>query len=424
MVRRRGSALSRALVPFVVVAVLIPALASPAAAKAKDGTGNPPTPTVSCATLAQGTTGQAVATIQTLVGTTADGDFGPQTAAALKTWQTTEQIPATGIVDAATWGAMPVTTAAAACAQEVAGTGFTVTCLALSVGDAGPAVAVLESALKLAADGEFTPATEQSLEAAQLAAKLPATGITDRATWRALGLTKTAVCTPTSTGPAKPKDYKAQQKIRAQVATDAAALADVPGTTTDKIALAAIAFENSQLGKPYVYGGVGPNGYDCSGLQLTSFEHAGLTLPRVAADQYAGSGPTFPLDQAQAGDLLFFASDVTQPTTIYHVAMYVGAGQILDAPYTGANVGVRPLWSTDLLPLVVRPTAGLVLPMRMGATGWSVTQLQEALVRAGQQVPVDGGFGATTKAAVKALQTANQLTASGVVGVKTWLALA
>jgi cell wall-associated NlpC family hydrolase len=422
-VRRCGTALLRAFVPVVVAAVLLPALASPALAKAKDGPVDPTGAVIACATLGQGTTGQAVATIQTLVAAPDDGDFGPQTAAALQVWQTAQDIPATGIVDAATWAAMPATTAAAACAQEVAGTGFTVGCAVLSLGDTGPAVAVLESALKQSVDGVFTAATGQALEAAQQVAGLPATGVTNRATWKLLGLTKTAVCTPTSTGPALPKDYKAQQKVRKQAAAMAATLATEPGTTTNKIALAAVTFAKSQIGKPYVWGGTGPNGYDCSGLQMTSYEHAGLTLPRVAADQYAGSGPTVPLDQAQAGDLLFFASDVLQPSTIYHVAMYVGAGQILDAPYTGAKVGIRPLWTTDLLPVAVRPVAGLAFPLRSGATGWSVTQLQEALVRAGQQVTIDGGFGPTTKSAVKALQTAHQINPSGVVGLKTWLAL-
>jgi hypothetical protein len=156
---------------------------------------------------------------------------------------------------------------------------------------------------------------------------------------------------------------------------------------------------------------------------MASYLHAGLTLPRVAADQYAGSGPTFPLDQAQAGDLLFFASDVLKPATIYHVAMYVGGGDVLDAPHTGANVGTQQLWTTDLLPLVVRPAAGVTLPLQSGATGWSVTQLQQALNRHGAGVTVDGGYGAETQTAVAAWQQAHRLAANGVVRLKTWLSL-
>ncbi|HEX3707238.1 MAG TPA: peptidoglycan-binding domain-containing protein, partial [Mycobacteriales bacterium] len=247
-VRRCGTALSRALVPVAVVACLLSAAAAPASASSTGGSNAAVT---TCATLGQGTTGQAVATIQTLVGAGSDGDFGPQTAAALKTWQTAQHIPATGIVDAATWVAMPAATAAAACAQEVAGTGFTVSCAVLSLGATGPAVAVLEAALKQPVDGLFAAATGQALNAAQRAAGLTATGVTNRATWKALGLVRTAVCTPGSTTPALPKDYKAQQKVRAQVATMAAALTRQPGTTTNKLVLAAVSFAKSQIGTPY-----------------------------------------------------------------------------------------------------------------------------------------------------------------------------
>jgi cell wall-associated NlpC family hydrolase len=407
-------------VPFAAICAFLTATAAPAVAGTDDGRSALVT---TCATLGPGTTGAAISTIQTLVGTPADGDFGPQTAAALKTWQTANDVPATGIVDDATWAAMPAATAAAACGQKIAGTGFTVSCASLSQGATGPAVAVLEAALKQPVDGEFSASVGKALSAAQQSAGLTADGLTSRATWKALKLIGTPACTPGSTTPALPKDYKKQQKVRKQVAALAATLVEQPGTTTNKIALAAIAFAKSQIGKPYIYGGVGPKGYDCSGLQMISYEHAGLTLPRVAADQYAGSGPTIPLDQAQAGDLLFYATDVLKPATIYHVAMYVGGGQLLDAPHTGAKVGTRALSTTDLLPLVVRPVSGLTCPRPSPATGWSVTQLQQALVRAGQQLTVDGGYGKSTKAAVKAWQAAHNLKPSGVVGLGTWLSL-
>ncbi|HVW81486.1 MAG TPA: peptidoglycan-binding protein [Mycobacteriales bacterium] len=382
-----------------------------------------PVADTACATLGQGTTGAAVATIQQLVGATPDGDFGPQTAAALSKWQSAAGIPATGVVDEATWAAMPASVSLSACGQRIGGTGFTVACAVLSAGDTGPAVDVLEGALKLTPDGEFSDAVGQALGAAQKAAGLPASAVTNRKTWKALGLSGTPACTPGSTTPALPKDYQAQQKVRSQVAALAATLLDKPGTTTNKIALAAVAFAKQQIGKPYVYGAAGPASYDCSGLQMASYLHAGLTLPRVAADQYAGSGPTIPLDQAQAGDLLFFASDVTKPATIYHVAMYLGGGQVLDAPHTGTTVQIRQLWTTDLLPVVARPAAGLTLPLRAGTTGWSVTQLQQMLDRLGANLTVDGGFGPATKAAVKSWQQQHGLAATGVVRLATWLSL-
>src|SRR6185312_13894744 len=103
--------------------------------------------------------------------------------------------------------------------------------------------------------------------------------------------------------------------------------------------------------------------------------------------------------------------------------MYAGDGQVLDAPHSGANVGMQQLWTTDLLPLVVRPAAGLTLPLQSGATGWSVTQLQQALNRHGAALTVDGGYGPDTEAAVQAWQQAHSLPVTGIVKLKTWLSL-
>jgi cell wall-associated NlpC family hydrolase len=200
----------------------------------------------------------------------------------------------------------------------------------------------------------------------------------------------------------------------------AANLPQTPGTTTNPVASKALAFARSQAGKPYRWGGVGPAGYDCSGLELASYLASGITMPRVAADQY-GTGAAVPLDHAQQGDLLFYASDLTKPATIYHVVMYAGAGTIVDAPYTGAFVGTRQLWTRNLLPVAWRPVAPLTLPTKLGATGWTVAQLQAALVRHGAHLGVDGGFGPATQAAVKSWQTGHHLPATGVVDVVTWL---
>ncbi|MGN6522590.1 MAG: NlpC/P60 family protein, partial [Actinomycetes bacterium] len=184
----------------------------------------------------------------------------------------------------------------------------------------------------------------------------------------------------------------------------------------------ALAFAKSQTGKPYKWAGIGPAAYDCSGLVMTSYQKAGITTPRVAADQY-GFGTSVPLDQARQGDLLFYAMDLTKPATIYHVVMYAGAGKIVDAPYTGAFVGTRPLWTQNLLPVAWRPAGLLVLPAKPGATGWTVSQLQAALNRGGAKLAVDGGYGPATTAAVKAWQSAHKLKATGVTDVATWLTL-
>jgi peptidoglycan hydrolase-like protein with peptidoglycan-binding domain len=427
-------------VALALVAVL--GLSSFAAAGA---TGTLP-PTANCATLAVGSHGPAVATVQSAMHATADGDFGPLTAKAVRRFQRAHHLRRTAAVDAATWAKLPAPVAAAACGQPVSGNGVTSSCTTLSVGAVGPAVAVLQRRLHITADGQFGPQTRRAVVTAQRRLKAAVSGVVDAATWAALGLTGTPACvavdstvkasattpapapTPTTTKtpapapPPPPADAAEQAKVRAQVLALAAKLPAIPGTSTNPVALQAMNFAVAQTGKPYKWAGVGPASYDCSGLTMTSYRNAGITTPRVAADQY-GFGAPVPLDQVQQGDLLFYAMDLTKPATIYHVVMYAGAGKIVDAPYTGAFVGTRPLWTQGLLPVAWRPTGLLSLPVRSGATGWTVAQLQTALDRGGATLTIDGGFGTATLAAVKAWQTAHKLPVTGVVDVATWLTL-
>jgi cell wall-associated NlpC family hydrolase len=89
------------------------------------------------------------------------------------------------------------------------------------------------------------------------------------------------------------------------------------------------------LGVPYLWGGTSKGGFDCSGLVQFVYREAGISLPRVAQNQY-NAGPIVPPGTAvEPGDLVFFGSS---PTTVHHVGMYVGDGMMVDAPYTGAVV--------------------------------------------------------------------------------------
>lgn len=100
-------------------------------------------------------------------------------------------------------------------------------------------------------------------------------------------------------------------------------------------AKAALDYAYSQLGKPYVYGGTGPNGFDCSGLTMRAWGAAGVSLPRTTYAQ-AGVGQSVSRDALQPGDLLFFSGNG-------HMGMYVGGGQMIHAPRTGKNVEVVSL---------------------------------------------------------------------------------
>lgn len=96
-------------------------------------------------------------------------------------------------------------------------------------------------------------------------------------------------------------------------------------------AQAAIAEARRQLGKPYVYGGSGPDSFDCSGLTAWAWGHAGHSLPHSAADQYYGSTHVS-VSQLQPGDLVFYGSPP------HHVGIYVGGGQMINALHSGTNV--------------------------------------------------------------------------------------
>lgn len=86
-----------------------------------------------------------------------------------------------------------------------------------------------------------------------------------------------------------------------------------------------------ELGKPYVYGGSGPNSFDCSGLTAWAWGHAGHSLPHSAAAQYNVTTHV-PVSALQPGDLVFFGSPP------YHVGIYVGNGQMINALHSGTNV--------------------------------------------------------------------------------------
>jgi NlpC/P60 family protein len=126
-----------------------------------------------------------------------------------------------------------------------------------------------------------------------------------------------------------------------------------PVTPGDK----AVLFAFQQLGKPYIWGGNGPVGYDCSGLALASWEHgAGVGFARVSDDQYHTAGTATPLTSLSAGDLVFWGSTSTDWTSVYHTGIYVGGERIVEA--TGDHVQLNSLdqWGlANLMPHGVHP---------------------------------------------------------------------
>jgi cell wall-associated NlpC family hydrolase len=112
-----------------------------------------------------------------------------------------------------------------------------------------------------------------------------------------------------------------------------------PPVSTTPIALT---WAFAELGKPYQWGATGPNTFDCSGLTQFVWKAAGVSIPRVAADQDAWTIPV-PLSQLLPGDLVFFGK-----TDIHHVGIYIGDGLMINAPHTGTVVQVSSIWWSDL----------------------------------------------------------------------------
>ncbi|MCW2559917.1 MAG: peptidase [Mycobacterium sp.] len=117
----------------------------------------------------------------------------------------------------------------------------------------------------------------------------------------------------------------------------------------------------SQMGVPYSWGGgnaAGPSngidsgsgtvGFDCSGLILYAFAGVGIKLPHYSGSQY-DMGRKIPSSQMRRGDVIFYGPGGSQ-----HVALYLGDGQMLEAPYTGSNVKVSPVRTSGMTPYVIR----------------------------------------------------------------------
>ncbi|GAA4620479.1 C40 family peptidase [Actinoallomurus vinaceus] len=100
----------------------------------------------------------------------------------------------------------------------------------------------------------------------------------------------------------------------------------------------AVNYAIAQLGKPYIFGGTGPTGYDCSGLTMMAWRAAGVDLPRIVPDQYNAIRHVAKSD-LQPGDLVFFDS-------LGHEGIYVGGGRFIHAPHTGTDVQYASMSNT------------------------------------------------------------------------------
>jgi peptidoglycan hydrolase-like protein with peptidoglycan-binding domain len=217
--------------------------------------------------------GPAVAAAQGALGVSADGEFGPLTRTAVLEFQRAHGLEADGIVG-------PVTSAA----------------LGLSAAGGGPSPSTtraLQARLGLAADGVYGPVTRAAVVSFQRAHVLDVDGVVGPQTLGALGLAGGG----------------------------------------SSVGSAAVVAARSQVGAPYVYGGTGAGGFDCSGLTQWAMARAGISLPRTSYSQF-GVAAAVVQAAIQAGDLVFWDTDGTGAS---HVGIATGAGTAISATTHGVR---------------------------------------------------------------------------------------
>ncbi|MFJ9696828.1 C40 family peptidase [Kitasatospora sp. NPDC101183] len=148
---------------------------------------------------------------------------------------------------------------------------------------------------------------------------------------------------------------RAAREAEAAEAAKAASAAPPAGTRpwSAEGAAAAVAFARSKIGLPYIWGGEGPAGYDCSGLTMMAWRVGGRRLNHFAADQYAQSSPVT-YRQLRPGDLVFW-TDTGRAADIHHVGLYIGDDQMIEAPRAGMPVKQASLWIMGTPDFYARP---------------------------------------------------------------------
>ncbi|MDE9365341.1 NlpC/P60 family protein [Luteipulveratus sp. YIM 133132] len=220
-----------------------------------------------------------------------------------------QQVAATAA--ASTPAAVSATSAAAALPTAYRAGGVTV----LSYGDRGSLVKVVQGRLHISRDGSFGPQTRRAVKGFQARKGLAADGYVGPKTWRALGGYPGGTAT----------------------ATTARASRSASISTSSNSSVVRIA--QRYLGVPYVYGGSTPSGFDCSGLTSYVFRQIGKELPRSARAQQAA---VTRVSSPRVGDLVFYGYPA------HHVGIYVGNGQMIDAPKPGMRVNQRAVYQPEV----------------------------------------------------------------------------
>jgi cell wall-associated NlpC family hydrolase len=155
-------------------------------------------------------------------------------------------------------------------------------------------------------------------------------------------------------------EWEAKQAAKTTPPPDGTPAGPVPGVPNGSAVAVAMAYAQAQLGKAYLLGGAGPSAFDCSGLTLKAYQAAGVYIgTHSSTNQYntlKSENRLVPLSDRLPGDLLWYSDGGSTTATKYHVTIYIGNGQMIEAPYPGVNVRVAAVRFGDLVPFAGRPT--------------------------------------------------------------------
>jgi peptidoglycan DL-endopeptidase CwlO len=308
--------LARAALAWVVVTA--PSVAAGPAARAA---GKPP------ATAAR-PTASSLQRLQTLLGVPPSGLLDRRTVRAVRAFQSAHGLEVDGVPGPLTWARLD--------AEYAGNPGDRV----FRHGDRGHVISSLQWALGLPATGRYGLATRSAVRRFQRSHGLVVDGEAGPRTQQAL--VDEGILPEGSFGHPRRRRPAPDTAVAHPVPVDAAA-ADL-GRRAATLSL-------QYLGRPYVWGGEDPSGFDCSGLVQYVYGRLGVALPRVARDQYH-AGVHVPLSQLEPGDLVFFEH-------LGHVGIYLGRGRFVHAPHTGTVVQIAALdgWYADTYVGAVRVRA-------------------------------------------------------------------
>ena len=257
-------------------------------------------------------TGPDVVHLQRLLGVTPDGVFGHHTLHAVKRFQREAGLLVDGQVGPLTWAALQ--------RQNRGRPGERI----LEVGSDGAAVAAVQRRLEIPDDGVFGPVTLAAVEAFQRTHGLVVDGQVGPFTMRALraaGHWRAPRTHARAPAHHRPRHHRHHRRSHRPA----------------RLGLGERAVHTAEqyLGVPYVWGGEGPSGFDCSGLVQYVYGKLGVHLPRTSYAQY-NAGRHVSRGDLRPGDVVFFDA-------LGHVGIYIGGGRFIHAPHTGTRVQIGAL---------------------------------------------------------------------------------